>query len=136
MNGSGGCALLAGGTVACWGLNADGQLGDGMTVNSSTPVPVSGVSGATAITVEGDTACALVAGVPTCWGSSVANPVESSSTPAALPGLVGLAAISLDNSSACDLLASGEIECWGSNNDGQLGDGTTVSSSTPAPVVW
>jgi alpha-tubulin suppressor-like RCC1 family protein len=72
------CALLQNGTVQCWGNNAYDELGNsGVTgscqgsdnVCSSSPVPVSGVSGATAITAGSDFGCALTQnGQVLCWG--------------------------------------------------------------------
>ena len=138
------CALLAGGTVECWGYNNYGELGDGNTTDSSTPVPVSGLSGAIAIAAGVHDTCALLAGgTVECWGDNtygeLGNGTTSfitSSTPAAVSGLSGATAITAGEYHVCALLASGTVECWGDNTYGELGNGTTssVPSSTPVAV--
>jgi alpha-tubulin suppressor-like RCC1 family protein len=76
------CALLSGGTVECWGDNIYGELGDGSSTGpetcpgydppcSTTPVAVSGLSGVTAVSVGGDSVCALLSGgTVECWGNN------------------------------------------------------------------
>jgi len=54
------CAVLRDGTVACWGLNGYGQLGDGSSVNTSRPVAVTGLSGVAVVAAGYGHTCALL----------------------------------------------------------------------------
>ncbi len=65
------CALMASGSVKCWGDNSYGELGDGTFVNSTTPVDVTGLPGPVqAITAGVAHACAIVATNAYCWGAN------------------------------------------------------------------
>jgi alpha-tubulin suppressor-like RCC1 family protein len=143
------CAVIAGGTVECWGDNRLGELGNAIvdasaTPFSSTPVAIQGLSGATAVAAGVYAACAVLSGgTVECWGyngsGQLGNPgvtANSSATPVAVSGLTGVTALSLgiESEFACALLSGGSIECWGDNEYGQLGDGTTNGSATPVAV--
>jgi alpha-tubulin suppressor-like RCC1 family protein len=73
-------------------------------------------------------------GTVDCWGNAPSS-AQSSSTPVAVNGLSGVTAISAGYNFACALLSGGVVECWGDNGAGQLGNGTTTSSSSPVAVV-
>ena len=134
------CAVVAGGQVACWGWNYEGQLGDGSTQDSATPVRVSGVSGATAVAAGADFACAVVSGGKvTCWGANGFGQLGDGSTRGKCHPGGGVRGVRSHRGGrrrgfACAVVAGGKVTCWGSNNDGQLGDGTYQAFPVPVRV--
>src|SRR5262249_20963747 len=68
------CQIKEDGRVRCWGFNFSGQLGDGSTTPTLTPVAVSGVSGAVALAAGSFFTCALLMdGTVRCWGDNGAG---------------------------------------------------------------
>jgi len=137
------CALLATGGVRCWGWNLSGQLGNGSTTDSSTPVTVTNLAG-TAVAIAAGTyhACALLAsGAVQCWGLNSYGELgngstTNSSTPVAVTNLAGsVTAIAAGGYHTCALTTSGTMQCWGRNLDGQLGNNSTKNSSVPVTVA-
>ncbi len=132
------CALLHNGAVYCWGRGAEGELGDNATSSSSVPVRVANLSDAVQISVGGAFACALtVVGDVVCWGANTDgglgnnNAPNDSDVPVQVSGLTnGVTAISAGAYHACAVLLSGQVDCWGDNDNGQLGDGTDTGPQT------
>jgi alpha-tubulin suppressor-like RCC1 family protein len=123
------CALLSTGHADCWGWNEFGSLGDSSTTNSSTPVEVSGITNATAITGGGDPCALLATGHIKCWGpggeGGIGNGTDASSTkPEEVSEISNAVAIASNEGQSCALLSTHHIECWGRNEQGELGDGT------------
>jgi alpha-tubulin suppressor-like RCC1 family protein len=162
------CALLSGGTVACWGDNAYGELGngsctgpqqctntDGAFACSTTPIVVPGLSGVTTIAAgdEGTHTCALLSGGSVkCWGDGEMGALGNGmtvgpqtctwggsnyttfTTPVAVSGLSGATSVAVGGDVSCALVSGGGIDCWGANYLGQLGDGTATGPEKCATV--
>ena len=136
------CALLADGTMRCWGRNVDGELGNpSAQPGSSVPVAVSGITGAAAITAGAFHTCAvLVDGTLRCWGRNGTRAARRRHRDECVHTRAGESAspVSLPSAAAAftpvRVLTNGTVQCWGENEFGQLGDGTTMPSITPVPV--
>ncbi len=143
------CGIEAG-LAYCWGMNGNGALGNGSDSNSDVPVAVdtSGVLAGKTLTQisAGDSfACALdSSGAAYCWGGNETGELgDGSAASSAVPVAVDtggvlagktLTQISTGLDDACALDSSGAAYCWGINNYGQLGNGTTVDSDVPVAV--
>ena len=135
------CALESDHTVACWGWNYYGQLGNGTTTTESVvPVPVSNLNDATAIAAGGSHTCALKADhTVACWGSNQNGQLGNGTTtesnvPVSVSNLDDAIAISVDLRHTCALKADHTVACWGYNDHGQLGIGSTVDWDVPVTV--
>lgn len=135
------CAVRAG-RVACWGLDSDGQLGDG-TGGGSRATPALIKSGATdwrSVSAGNDHTCAVRAGRVACWGLNTSGQLGDGMTDLgrAYPGLIKSSAtdwrsVSAGNQHTCGV-RGGRVACWGRDNTGQLGDGT-AGGFRPYPQV-
>lgn len=135
-----GCVLATDGMVKCWGDGSGGQLGNGAPLASpDTAVAVTGSNAFAAVDVGHAASCSVyTGGVVRCWGVNqsgiLGDPtVASSATPLRVANVANASAVSVGTyEHGCALLSGGNVKCWGRNAEGQLGDGTKVSS--PAAV--
>jgi alpha-tubulin suppressor-like RCC1 family protein len=136
------CALTSAGALRCWGWNDHGQLGDGTTKNRTKPVDIVGVPADLVAVAAGAThTCVLTgAGAVWCWGWNLwgqlgDGTLVESHVPIPVKGLSsGVSTLAAGGASTCAILTSGGMKCWGDNQYGQLGDGTTTNRSLPVEV--
>ncbi|MGZ3391549.1 MAG: RCC1 domain-containing protein [Isosphaeraceae bacterium] len=151
-------ALLSNGTVVAWGYNGNGELGDGTTTESSTPVQVKGISNAIQVAASVQHSLALLAdGTVVAWGENGYGelgagttegpeecPSPCSMAPRPVPGLTDVVAISAGEEYNLALRANGTVVAWGYDQYGTIGDGNhsektslclCVTSPTPVPGV-
>jgi alpha-tubulin suppressor-like RCC1 family protein len=135
------CAVLSDGTVQCWGDNRYGQLGDGTTLGRTAPVPVGGITGAVAVSAGWDHTCALLGDSSVqCWGENASGQLGDGTTtrrttPVPVSAVTGAVAVTAGWwHHSCALLGDGTVKCWGANEWGQLGNGTTTDSRSPVTM--
>jgi alpha-tubulin suppressor-like RCC1 family protein len=138
------CAIQSTGALYCWGYDAWGQLGNGVSDSNGPAVAVrTGSILAVSVGVGYYHSCAvLTAGSPynvQCWGSGSGgelgdgNTTYDSLTPVNAKTSAKAVAIALGYSHSCAVLVDGTVQCWGENTDGQLGSGSTSDQPTPVP---
>ncbi len=136
------CAVSGDGRVFCWGANDTGQLGDGSTDPSNTPVEVLGLTGVIRVAAGWRHTCAVTdVGTAYCWGGNDLQQLgdgtsDSSAEPVAVSGVDDATDVTCGDAHTCAIRAGGSVWCWGANFDGQLGDGSfDVDSSVPVEAT-
>jgi alpha-tubulin suppressor-like RCC1 family protein len=145
-SGSSGTCVVASGAIYCWGNGS--ILGNGTSQGSAIPVAVS-TSGVlagkvvTSVSVGNNFACALASGSVFCWGQGSSGQLGNSASlasyvPVAVTTIGALSgktvtSISAGFAHAC-AIAAGQVFCWGLNENGQLGNATNVTTSSPVGV--
>jgi alpha-tubulin suppressor-like RCC1 family protein len=139
------CAISSAlGSVACWGVGAEGELGNGtQTARQASPVGVSGLSNVVALAASASTFEALRGdGTVWCWGWNYfgqcakgtvgdgSGSPSSVTAPVQIPGIAGAVAIE----QGCAVISDGTLRCWGSNSYGETGIGNNTWSTQPTPV--
>ncbi|HSJ09418.1 MAG TPA: hypothetical protein VK928_05870, partial [Longimicrobiales bacterium] len=136
------CGLGSGGGASCWGHNDEGQLGDGTFTTRDRPVAVSGGIVFTAVSAGHAHSCGLTAdGSAYCWGDDSrgqlgdgAGGATRSTRPVRVLGERAFARVVAGYYASCALGTDGAAWCWGRNDEGQLGDGTTEQRDEPVRV--
>lgn len=141
------CAIeSSSGQPLCWGFNPDGQLGDATTISRDLAAPA-GLFGAIRLVAGARHICAIRANDVFCWGTgyfgngggvqTLLSPENASARVAAFtdspnPAIAGAAG----ERHSCVLRRNGDVQCWGWNNAGQIGnDAVTVDALTPASTA-
>jgi len=143
------CVVTTDGLMYCWGTGTSGQLGNAASASSPVPVAVSMTGALSGKTVKSASAganstCAIASdNLAYCWGDNAQGQFGNSTTTnsnipiaAATTGALAgktLSFISINNGQAC-AITDGLAYCWGNNASGQLGNGSTVSSTAPVAV--
>ncbi|MFN5927392.1 MAG: RCC1 domain-containing protein, partial [Roseiflexaceae bacterium] len=140
------CAVLANTTVKCWGANESAQLGDGTYTRRTVPATVTGLSGATQVSVGERHTCARKSdGIVWCWGSNDVGQLADggsleSTTPRQIAGVSGVTALASGPQHVCVLRSDAQVACWGhptginGNRSGAVVTTPTVIANTTGSV--
>ncbi len=133
------CAIKSG-ALYCWGSNGSGQLGNGSTSDSYSPVAVVGLSsGVYAVSTQQSRTCAIQNGALKCWGFNPHGELgDGTTTSRGTPGVVqgmdsGVTSVGGGSFHQCAVKSS-KLYCWGWNTYGQIGDATKITRTTPVAV--
>lgn len=137
------CGVTTAGAAYCWGINDNGQLGDGSTQASAVPVPVTGGLTFSAMSAGAYHTCGLTtAGAIYCWGNDFDGELGNGTTsnPYNNPNPIHVSsdstfiAVAVGYQYSCGVTTGGAAFCWGDNDKGQLGNGSQKAALVPMPV--
>jgi alpha-tubulin suppressor-like RCC1 family protein len=138
------CGLTRSGAAYCWGSNFDGELGN-TSVSGTTTTPTAVIGGHTfyQLAASGFHTCGLTAtGAAYCWGSNNhgqlgtatnAGTDNANPTPSAVGGDLSFVALTAGFDHTCGRTQDDAAYCWGNNNGGELGNGTTGTDPVTSP---
>lgn len=138
------CGITRSGSLYCWGWNLDNQLGSGTPgTPSAVPVPVASDLHFLGMGAGSSHSCAIdESGVAWCWGENLGGQLGTGSsssdlfaTPQRVVGSLSFQKLSAGRSHTCAQTVEGVWYCWGHNESGVLGIGTTTDSGTPLKVL-
>jgi alpha-tubulin suppressor-like RCC1 family protein len=141
------CGITTAGLARCWGGAGTGIFGNGQNVESSSPAPpVTGALTFSSVNLSRNFyACGLTTtNEAWCWGANVdgqygtAAPVDLSNVPLRAAGTLTFSELSLPlaGASTCGISVDrATVRCWGSNDAGQMGNGTTSTARNPTPGI-
>jgi alpha-tubulin suppressor-like RCC1 family protein len=136
------CAVAGNGSAWCWGSAANGRLGSSSPTDASTPRGTATLPAAAVQIAAGSShSCTVLEdGTVACFGRNNKgqlgrNPsdVASSDAPTTVAVLSNVSRVTAGDEFTC-AVASGQVQCFGANTAGGLGDGTLTGRHTPAPV--
>jgi alpha-tubulin suppressor-like RCC1 family protein len=138
------CALIADGTVKCWGRDLDGAIGNGVDNLDDKPSPLDVIDLTDAVTIAagGFHSCALFRGGSVkCWGGDSEGQLGNGSnaesgrpSPVDVSNLTDAVAIVAGARHTCALIEGGTVKCWGFDLHGQIGTGDDGQVSKQSPV--
>ncbi len=149
------CALRNDRLMFCWGTGSSGQLGNGASANSATPVLVTtapdvALDSIASISAGADHSCATTLANQTfCWGGNATSQLARMSTGSALfrpslsepvPNMANVLAFTAGEGFNCAIVMSGNadaaVSCWGADESGQIGVGWTASAVSSPLFVY
>ncbi len=135
--------MTSNGGVRCWGVAANGRLGNGVTSGTVLAPPLTDVlTGVSQISAGNFHTCVVVGnnGGVRCWGSAQNGQlgngltVGNFATPPSTDVLIGATQVVAANTHTCVLMANnGGVRCWGSATSGRLGNGASTGSVSSPP---
>ncbi len=128
------CAIRTGGQAVCWGSNAAGQLGDGVTMHFAGAVREGCIE--SALPYVPSPLLPAGGGYIGDSASGITARSDCHNAPVNVSGIADAIAITSGDNHSCAIRAGGQASCWGYNVDSELGDGSAVPfRTTPVPVT-